>query len=89
LTEDLKLCYNIHMVGAILKIIAGVMGLPKLLSAWWMRRKVARLQMSHAKTQVKLKETQAKAKYDLARQEAKYESKLKDIDDILDDLNDD
>jgi len=45
--------------------------------------------MSHAKTQVKLKETQAKAKYDLARQEAKYESKLKDIDDILDDLNDD
>ena len=64
------------------------MGLPKMLSAWWMRRKVAKLQMSRVKLQMKLKETEAKAAYDLHKMENKYESKLKDIDDILDDLND-
>jgi len=76
------------MIRSILRIVATLMGLPKLLSAWWSRRKVARLQMSRAKLQVKIKELEAKAVYDLHRRENKYESKSKDIDDILDDLND-
>ncbi len=76
------------MVSSILRIVATLMGLPKLLSAWWMRRKVAKLQMSRAKLQVKIKEVEAKAVYDLHKMENKYESKSKDIDSILDDLND-